>query len=103
MICIIFRRVCFDRAPFSPAAATLLLSALWHGFYPSYYFMFIVISSALVVGRKLRKTVRPYFLSSRGLKLFYDVLTVVVTRTLIDFTLLVKNLLLLEHALLYWR
>jgi hypothetical protein len=28
---------------------------------------------------------------------------VVVTRTLIDFTLLVKNLLLLEHALLYWR
>ena len=54
MICIIFRRVCFDRAPFSPAAATLLLSALWHGFYPSYYFMFIVISSALVVGRKVQ-------------------------------------------------
>ncbi|XP_061449176.1 lysophospholipid acyltransferase 1 isoform X2 [Rhineura floridana] len=35
------KRVCYDRAPRYPTALTFLLSALWHGVYPGYYFTFI--------------------------------------------------------------
>ena len=33
--------VCYDRAPHHPMAMTFVLSALWHGVYPGYYFTFI--------------------------------------------------------------
>lgn len=33
--------VCYDRAPKHPLALTFILSALWHGVYPGYYFTFI--------------------------------------------------------------
>lgn len=34
-------RVCYDRAPKHRLALTFILSALWHGVYPGYYFTFI--------------------------------------------------------------
>lgn len=34
-------RVCYDRAPKHSLALTFLLSALWHGVYPGYYFTFV--------------------------------------------------------------
>ncbi len=34
-------RVCYDRAPKYRLALTFILSALWHGVYPGYYFTFI--------------------------------------------------------------
>ncbi|KAM4685329.1 lysophospholipid acyltransferase 1 isoform 3-T3 [Amazona ochrocephala] len=35
------KRVCYDRAPWYPTALTFILSALWHGIYPGYYFTFL--------------------------------------------------------------
>lgn len=34
-------RVCYERCPINPTAATFLLSALWHGVYPGYYLTFL--------------------------------------------------------------
>ena len=34
-------RVCYDRAPKHRLALTFILSALWHGVYPGYYFTFL--------------------------------------------------------------
>ena len=54
-ICLIFCRVSYDRAPFSPTTVTLLLSAFWHGLYPAYYFMFVFGSISLVAARKVQQ------------------------------------------------
>lgn len=34
-------RVCYERCPINPTAATFLLSAMWHGVYPGYYLTFV--------------------------------------------------------------
>lgn len=34
-------RVCYDRAPRHRLALTFILSALWHGVFPGYYFTFL--------------------------------------------------------------
>lgn len=34
-------RVCYERCPYNPTAATFLLSAMWHGAYPGYYLTFL--------------------------------------------------------------
>lgn len=36
-----FPRVCYERCPINPTAATFLLSAMWHGVYPGYYLTFL--------------------------------------------------------------
>lgn len=41
MFCFHFCSVCYDRAPWYPTALTFILSALWHGIYPGYYFTFL--------------------------------------------------------------
>ncbi|MGH0161010.1 UNVERIFIED_CONTAM: hypothetical protein FKN15_042945 [Acipenser sinensis] len=35
------KRVCYERCPYNPTAATFLLSAIWHGVYPGYYLTFL--------------------------------------------------------------
>lgn len=34
-------RVCYERCPYHPTAATFILSAMWHGAYPGYYLTFL--------------------------------------------------------------
>uniref|UniRef100_W5NJH3 Membrane bound O-acyltransferase domain containing 2b n=1 Tax=Lepisosteus oculatus TaxID=7918 RepID=W5NJH3_LEPOC len=34
-------RVCYERCPYNPTAATFILSAMWHGVYPGYYITFL--------------------------------------------------------------
>lgn len=41
MLCVVFFRVCYERCPVNPTAATFLLSAMWHGVYPGYYLTFV--------------------------------------------------------------
>lgn len=41
LFCFHFSSVCYDRAPWYPTALTFILSALWHGIYPGYYFTFL--------------------------------------------------------------
>ncbi|XP_074656765.1 membrane-bound glycerophospholipid O-acyltransferase 2-like [Tubulanus polymorphus] len=69
------RYVCYDRAPAQKTVLTFGLSAIWHGFYPGYYFTFISGSFFLAASRKVRRHIRPYFLASPTLKSIYDVIT----------------------------
>lgn len=39
-VCVICR-VCYERCPINPTAATFMLSAMWHGVYPGYYLTFV--------------------------------------------------------------
>jgi lysophospholipid acyltransferase 1/2 len=39
VVCV--RRVCYERCPYNPTAATFILSAMWHGAYPGYYLTFL--------------------------------------------------------------
>lgn len=41
LFCFCLCSVCYDRAPWYPTALTFILSALWHGIYPGYYFTFL--------------------------------------------------------------
>ncbi|XP_013199818.2 lysophospholipid acyltransferase 6 [Amyelois transitella] len=56
------------------------LSAVWHGFYPGYYFTFFAGGLFTVAARKIRIVVRPMFLGSRYKKMFYDAVSLVTTR-----------------------
>lgn len=51
-MCIILR-IAYERSPVSPTMSTFLLSALWHGFYPGYYIMFVFFALCAIVGRKV--------------------------------------------------
>ncbi|CAB1321277.1 unnamed protein product, partial [Coregonus sp. 'balchen'] len=47
------KTVCYDRAPCYPTALTFILSALWHGVYPGYYFTFITAIPITLAARTL--------------------------------------------------
>ncbi|CAI9585054.1 unnamed protein product [Staurois parvus] len=56
------KRVCYDRAPKYRTALTFLLSALWHGVYPGYYFTFITGIPVMLAARAVRNNFRHYLL-----------------------------------------
>ena len=61
-------RVCYDRVPpkfvISPNMTVWILSAIWHGFYPSYYLAFICCAFINEAARK----VSHHWLSHRATK-----------------------------------
>ncbi|XP_077979141.1 membrane-bound glycerophospholipid O-acyltransferase 2-like [Glandiceps talaboti] len=69
------RYVCYDRIPIYRMVMTFLLSCVWHGFYPGYFWTFLSGPCVLEAGKKVRNTIRPYFLTSSSLKFVYDVIT----------------------------
>ncbi|XP_040020282.2 lysophospholipid acyltransferase 1 [Gasterosteus aculeatus] len=97
------KTVCYDRAPKHRLALTFILSALWHGVYPGYYFTFITAIPVTMAARAVRKSFRIYFLGSRGLKLGYDVLTWAATQLAICYTVMPFLLLAVEPTLVYYR
>ena len=50
-------RVCYDRVPpsfvISPTMTVWLVSAMWHGFYPSYYLTFVCCGFITEAARKV--------------------------------------------------
>ncbi|XP_053314812.1 lysophospholipid acyltransferase 2 [Spea bombifrons] len=80
------KRVCYERATFSPTAQTFLLSAIWHGVYPGYYLTFFTGSLMTLAARNIRNNIRHYFIQSPELKLIYDVITWVATQVAISYT-----------------
>lgn len=51
LIALVSFRVCYDRAPKHRLALTFILSALWHGVYPGYYFTFITAIPITIAAR----------------------------------------------------
>uniref|UniRef100_A0A7N6FKP5 Membrane bound O-acyltransferase domain containing 1 n=1 Tax=Anabas testudineus TaxID=64144 RepID=A0A7N6FKP5_ANATE len=97
------KTVCYDRAPKHRLALTFLLSALWHGVYPGYYFTFITAIPITMAARAIRKSVRHHFLGSSGLKLGYDILTWAATQLAICYTVMPFLLLAVESTMTYYR
>ena len=50
---IILYRCVYERSPISPTLVTYTLSAVWHGFYPGYYFTFIFFGIETEAARKV--------------------------------------------------
>ncbi|KAI8800710.1 MBOAT, membrane-bound O-acyltransferase family-domain-containing protein [Cladochytrium replicatum] len=86
--------------------ATFLCSALWHGFRPSYYILFITGAVLTTVAGAIRQTVRPLFVSSRLLgnfKWLYDIASWILTQWCIDYVAVTFLLYRLDLSLLMLR
>ncbi|XP_051722245.1 lysophospholipid acyltransferase 1 [Ctenopharyngodon idella] len=97
------KSVCYDRAPFYRMPLTFVLSAIWHGVYPGYYFTFITAIPITLAARTVRRNFREYFLSSRLLKICYDVVTWAATQMTICYTVMPFLLLAVEPTMQYYR
>uniref|UniRef100_A0A3Q0S7K1 Membrane bound O-acyltransferase domain containing 1 n=1 Tax=Amphilophus citrinellus TaxID=61819 RepID=A0A3Q0S7K1_AMPCI len=97
------KTVCYDRAPKHRLALTFILSALWHGVYPGYYFTFLTAIPITIAARAIRRSIRHYFLGSRGLKLGYDILTWAATQLAICYTVMPFLLLAVDQSIVYYR
>ncbi|XP_003424410.1 lysophospholipid acyltransferase 1 isoform X2 [Nasonia vitripennis] len=74
------RMIVYERVERNKTVFTYALSALWHGFYPGYYLTFAGGAFFTFASRAVRRHIRPYFLTSKTKKVFYDALTLVTTR-----------------------
>ncbi|XP_022255486.1 membrane-bound O-acyltransferase domain-containing protein 2-like isoform X2 [Limulus polyphemus] len=74
------KMIVYDRAPTHKTLLTFLLSALWHGFYPGYYFTFFGGALFTMAARSVRRSIRPYFQSSRQMAFVYDIITCLSTK-----------------------
>uniref|UniRef100_A0A3P8YA24 Membrane bound O-acyltransferase domain containing 2a n=1 Tax=Esox lucius TaxID=8010 RepID=A0A3P8YA24_ESOLU len=97
------KRVCYERCPINPTAATFLLSAMWHGVYPGYYLTFLTGIGMTMAARALRHNVRPYFLGSTTHKSIYDVITWAGTQIAICYTVVPFVLLAVGPSLKFYR
>uniref|UniRef100_A0A8C9VPU6 Membrane bound O-acyltransferase domain containing 1 n=1 Tax=Scleropages formosus TaxID=113540 RepID=A0A8C9VPU6_SCLFO len=95
--------VCYDRAPCYRTALTFILSALWHGVYPGYYFTFITGIPITMAARIVRRNFRPYFVSSPVLKFGYDVTTWAATQLSITYTVMPFLVLAVEPTVRFYR
>ncbi|XP_028993936.1 lysophospholipid acyltransferase 2 isoform X2 [Betta splendens] len=96
------KRVCYERCPINPTAATFMLSAMWHGVYPGYYLTFITGTTMTLAARAIRHNIRPYFLVSDSLKRIYDVITWAGTQVAISYTVLPFVLLAVGPSLKFY-
>ncbi|XP_044282364.1 lysophospholipid acyltransferase 1 isoform X3 [Varanus komodoensis] len=97
------KRVCYDRAAQYPTALTFLLSALWHGVYPGYYFTFITGIFMTLAARAVRKNCRHFFISPKPLKICYDVATWLVTQLSVCYTVAPFVLLAVEPTIILYK
>uniref|UniRef100_A0A3Q4MLM6 Membrane bound O-acyltransferase domain containing 2a n=2 Tax=Neolamprologus brichardi TaxID=32507 RepID=A0A3Q4MLM6_NEOBR len=97
------KRVCYERCPINPTAATFLLSAMWHGVYPGYYLTFLTGIGMTMAARAVRHNIRPYFLVSDSYKGIYDVITWAWTQVAISYTVAPFVLLAVGPSLKFYR
>ncbi|XP_053667064.1 lysophospholipid acyltransferase 6 [Anopheles marshallii] len=80
------RMVVFERVPKRYGTVlTFSLSALWHGFYPGYYMTFATGALIVMAARIARKLFRPSFQRTGSSRVFYDILTCLVTRVFMGY------------------
>lgn len=97
------KMVCYDRATRYRLPLTFVLSALWHGLYPGYYFTFLTGIPFTIAARAIRKSIRHYFLGSKILKLGYDIVTWAATQLAICYTVMPFLLIAVEPTMIYYR
>ncbi|CAH8491176.1 Lysophospholipid acyltransferase 1, variant 3 [Schistosoma haematobium] len=98
------RECIYDRVPKRYAVwAVFVASAMWHGFYPGYYLVFVSAALITVTGRVCRKHLRPYFFRSSGLHCFYNVLTNLGAMLCLNYLGVPFLLLTTDKVLHFWR
>ncbi|KAI8810569.1 MBOAT, membrane-bound O-acyltransferase family-domain-containing protein [Cladochytrium replicatum] len=109
------RRCVYNRVGGSRSLAKLLtyvVSAFWHGFYPGYYFAFVLGALSNVAGGHLRRSLRPLFAQDKSkLRVFkpiYDFLGWVGTYLTVSmmgmtFTVASWNNSIVTTGALYWK
>ncbi|XP_062325203.1 lysophospholipid acyltransferase 2 [Osmerus eperlanus] len=97
------KRVCYERCPINPTAATFLLSAIWHGVYPGYYLTFLTGIAMTMAARAIRHNVRPHFQGSLTHQRIYDVITWAGTQVAICYTVVPFVLLAVETSLKFYK
>ncbi|KAJ8790510.1 hypothetical protein J1605_004483 [Eschrichtius robustus] len=97
------KRVCYERVPWYPTVLTFILSALWHGVYPGYYFTFLTGILVTLAARTVRNNYRHYFLSSKALKVFYDIVTWAVTQLAVSYTVAPFVMLAVEPTISLYK
>ncbi|XP_059363382.1 lysophospholipid acyltransferase 1 [Carassius carassius] len=97
------KSVCYDRAPYYRMPLTFVLSAIWHGVYPGYYFTFITAIPITLAARSVRRNFQEFFLSPPLLKICYDVVTWAATQLTVCYTVMPFLLLAVEPTLQYYR
>lgn len=97
------KMVCYDRATRYRLPLTFVLSALWHGLYPGYYFTFLTGIPFTIAARAIRKSIRHYFIGSKILKLVYDIVTWAATQLAISYTVMPFLLIAVEPTMIYYR
>ncbi|XP_074656763.1 lysophospholipid acyltransferase 6-like isoform X2 [Tubulanus polymorphus] len=88
------RFIVYDRLTKWRTTAVLCVSSVWHGFYPGYYLMFINGGILGITARKMRHHFRWYFQTSKSKRVFYDIVTFIVTRMAIAY--IASSFILLE-------
>uniref|UniRef100_A0A8C5SRW7 Membrane bound O-acyltransferase domain containing 2 n=2 Tax=Laticauda laticaudata TaxID=8630 RepID=A0A8C5SRW7_LATLA len=96
------KRVCYERASFSPTIQTFILSAIWHGVYPGYYLTFLTGVLMTLAARTIRKNIRNYFLDSPAIKLCYDIMTWITTQIAISYTVVPFVLLSIKPSYVFY-
>ena len=86
---------------FVATLATFVTSAIWHGFYPGYYFAFVTGAFAQTVGKLYRRNLRPHFVGT-PYKTAYDVAGWFVTHA--TFNYIVQPFIVLSFwpSLQFW-
>ncbi|XP_035660168.1 lysophospholipid acyltransferase 2-like [Branchiostoma floridae] len=97
------KRVCYDRAPSQPVLMVYVLSAMWHGFYPGYYFTFLGGAVMTPAFRKMRHHLRHHFQGTARLRQLYDVITFTSTHFFLNYTVLPFVLLDWEPTMKFYR
>lgn len=97
----------YERVTVAPTMLTFLNSALWHGFYPGYYFSFVTANFMVQTARVIRRNIRPWFLQADGVtpkptKRIYDVICVFVTSFSLNYTMCPFVILGFEYAVHHW-
>ncbi|XP_059801445.1 lysophospholipid acyltransferase 1 isoform X2 [Hypanus sabinus] len=97
------KSVCYNRAPYFPTALTFVLSALWHGVYPGYYFTFVTAIPITLAARVMRSNFRHYFLSSKKMKVVYDIITWTSTQMALCYIVTPFLLLATEPTIKFYK
>ncbi|KAH8269611.1 hypothetical protein KR018_010510 [Drosophila ironensis] len=80
------RTLVYERVPKQYGTLlTFALSAVWHGFYPGYYLTFATGAVVVTAARIGRRLFRHRFQSTQASRMFYDILTCLITRVTLGY------------------
>jgi lysophospholipid acyltransferase len=102
----VYTRVKLTRFKNYDVAATLTVSAVWHGLYPGYYLSFLTAAIVIQVARLGRRVCRPYFVTAddkpKPTKPLYDALTFIGHQFVFNYTMVPFVMLSFTDGIAFW-